>query len=1457
MTGARTPTGDPARRPANAMKPEPDTDERTQRLAAPIRFIRRTHLTQALALALIIGGALALRLFGIDWDQGQHLHPDERFLSLVLGDIRPVDGLLTYFDQAASPLNPSNHGVAFFVYGTFPLFLVEWLTRLTGLQGYDQAYLVGRAISALVDTGTVILVFVLGRRLLGIGPALLAAALMALAVHSIQLAHFFAVDTFSTFFATAALLFLVRWSDARHPRDLGLFAIAAGLAMASKLSAALLLALYALWWLAQGWKEGHLRGSWSAGGRWALQGAVAALLTALTFRLFQPYAFETGALWDWRPSATFLNAVAQQNAIQGGGYDWPPGVQWAGTTPYLFPLEQIVRWGLGPAFGLLALAGIAASGVVLWRGHAHPLGLALAWGALNFVYFGALVLKTMRYFHPIYPVLALVAAWTLAELWRRRGRLPAMSPRAGRIAVATAAALVMLGTIGWAAAFAQIYPRDHSRVAASAWVHTQIPHGAVIATEHWDDRLPLSLPGRPTTDFEFADLPVFDREDARKRAHLTSVLTTADVIVVASNRGAGSIPRMPQRYPLAARYYEALFGGELGFEPAASFTSFPSLGPWTIDDSAAEEAFTVYDHPEVSVFRRAVGDNSGLVREALASVDERGAVSVLPRIATSKQFDLSPSRADEVRTSANWPAAYADRPLGGAAAAVVWYLAALLAGLVTWPLVWRAIGWLPDAGYAAARVAGPFVVATPVWWLAGLGWMAFDTPAVVVGLAAIATAGTVAWATRGRACRPRRSGWVWIGATEAVLLAAYVGFVILRALNPDLWHPVFGGEKPMDYAHLNALVRSEAFPPHDPWYAGGQLNYYYFGHVPTAGLSKALGVAPGEAYNLGVAWYAAAAFGAIFAVGAGAWAVLRRPGIKALGVGLLSALFVLVAGNLHAGIQAVRIAGEHAGEQPSAWDVLRTLPGTIFGGDLFRDFDFWAPTRVIPETVNEFPWFTFIYGDLHPHLMNVALVGGGLIGALALVALGERTRAGGGVGVGAWAGALALQGIVLGLHRVINPWDFPTFLAVTLAALTYALWRAGRLRGRAIAATTAAAALGIAAIGQLAWWPFHRDYVDFFSGIAPTPSTTPAYQWLVVFGLPAAVVVTLMAAVLLRGRRSQRPVRRPGSVALRRPGWWGAAALAAGATSLAGLIAAGEPWSTRVWLIGIVGLTVLAMWRVRDRPILVLPAACLAAATLLTAIPEFVTVRDDIGRLNTTFKTYFQAWILLGLGAAIALPIVVARLWRHGGRLRWPRRAWAVGLAGLLVTALIYPVAATPHKLGLRIQDLPPTLDGEAFLAGGTIDDRGTLIALDSDRIGIEWIRANVAGAPTLLEGPTTIYRWGARVSVYTGLPSVVGWDWHARQQHWGYVHAVDARLDDVRELFETEDSVRARFLLDRYGVDLIYVGELERAAFAAASLEKFERMADLGVAPVFRSGPVSIYEVSETRPGRAGPVAG
>ena len=1399
----------------------------------------RARALHLLALAAVTGLALALRLLGLDWDQGHHLHPDERFLSIVLTQIRPPTDLAMYFDPATSPYSPFNQGIEFFVYGTLPLFLVDGLSSLLGLQGYDQAYLVGRAASAVADTGTVVLVYLLGRRLLGSWPGLLAALLMALAVHAIQLAHFFTVDTFATFFSTAALWLLVR--VAHNPRwlDFGLLGLAVGLALASKLSAGLLVVLVAAWWVVQGWRGRHLRSGPAAAATWLGRGAVAAIAAAIAFRVAQPYAFASASPLDWRLGEPFLAAVAQQQAIQTGTYDWPPGVQWAGTAAYLFPLEQIVRWGVGPAFGVAAVIGIGASAAVLWRGRRHPLALPLAWAALTFVYAGALVLKTMRYFHPLYPVLALVVAWLLAELWGRRQRIPRIPERLASPAIVAGGGLIVAATAAWAAAFMHIYTREHPRVEASAWVHSNVPAGAHVLTEHWDDQLPLGLPGLPHDRYSYAQLRVFDRENADKRVHLIQALSAADVLVVSSDRGAGSIPRMPQRYPLAGRYYEALWDEALGFRLAAEFESRPTLGPWAIDDASAEEAFTVYDHPRVAVFLRDAPHVAEPVAASLADVDERGAVPVLPKVAQAAPIHLTSEAAATVRRDAVWPAVYRERPLEGWPAILAWYGVGLALTLALWPLLGRALGVLPDAGYAAARVLAPALAVLPAWWLASVQLATFDTPSIIGGAGALALVSAAAWPRRRNvwaALRPRLKSALVV---EGVFLGAWVGFLALRAANPDLWHPVFGGEKPMDYAHLNAVIRSPAFPPHDPWYAGGHLNYYYFGHVPTAALSKVLGVPPGTAFNLALAGFAAAMVTAVFAVGHGVWALLRKPGWRAGLVGAAAVLLVVVAGNLQSAVQIAEISANHAAEPMSGWSVLAQIPATI-GGDLTADYDFWAPTRVIPDTVNEFPWFTFIYGDLHPHLMNLAATAAALLGALALVALGERRRRGVSAPWSSWAAVLAFQALVLGLHRVTNPWDFPTYLVVTMAALAYGLWRADAARGRNIVGLTAAVAVGLAATSHLLFLPYHQHYVDFYGGVTPTPQTTPAFQWLLIFGLPTAIVLTLAGATAAPFVAARLRARDARTAAI------GVVALLSAVALAASLIWGAEPWSARILLAGLMGTVGLAAWHARDRPHVLVPLACFAAAALLTAVPEVVAVRDDIGRLNTVFKSHLQAWVLAGLGAAVALPQVARILW--AGRWGWPialRAGWIAVLSGLVAVALIYPVAATPHKLGLRIQQLPATLDGEAFLNGGEILDEGRRISLTSDLRALTWLRENVAGAPTVVEAPTTIYRWGGRVSVYTGLPAVVGWDWHTRQQHWGYVHAVDARLDDMQELFATHDPLRARALLDRYHVDLIYIGALERAQFEGPALTKFDQMGDLGVTPAYAHGDVTIYRVT------------
>ena len=1412
------------------------------------------HVLTGTLLALTVAVAAGLRLTGIDWDQGHHLHPDERFLSILLTNIRPAPDLGTYFDPTLSPLNPFNHGIDFFVYGTFPIFVVEQIAVLLGKDGYNHTYLVGRVISAMFDVGTVLLVFVIGRRYLGVWPGLIAAALMAFSVHSIQIAHFFAVDTFATFFATLTIWFMCRYADLRLPRDLGLAGIATGLALASKLSAGLLLVLFAAWWIHAGARDGVFWGGRTSRSLWALHLIVYVVFASLAFRIFQPYAFATGSVLDWRVSPDFLSALVQQQGIQAGSVDWPPGIQWAATGAWIYPLEQMLRWGLGPIFGVVAFGSVALAVGRWWRTGRHELAIPLIWAAINVVIFGALVLKTMRYFHPIYPVLALVTAWALASLWRRQYFSGNRYRRYTQRLWQGATFVVVAGAAVWALAFVQIYGREHSRVAASRFVYDHVAPGASIAVEHWDDALPLNVSGRGRDQYVIRELRVFDHDTDAKRRHFVEVLTNSDYVILSSRRGSRSIPRLPQRYPMTAKYYAALSDGSLGFDELARFDSFPSLGPFSFDDRAAEEAFSVYDHPTVVVYeRRDKIGVLGMIGDRLASMDVRGAVQVLPRDATTRQTTLTETEQRSVESISGWPRQLLERPLGTIQSIVVWFLATWVMGVLIWPLLWLALHHLPDRGYTVARVLGPAGVVIPAWWLSSLGVARFDVPAIVLGtsLAAVVSV-IVLWFRGPKFWHSISTSARLLVAIELLAVAAFGLMLLIRASNPDLWHPVFGGEKPMDYAHLNAVIRSVQFPPHDPWYAGSKLNYYYFGHVPTAALVKTLGVLPSVAYNLAISSAFSAAAIAVFAAAFSFWIHAKRPWREAALVGVVAVGLVLLAGNLQILLQVVSLAQREAGISGVA---AMEIPGVVLGGRLAQDFDFWAPTRVIAGTVNEFPWFTFLYGDLHPHLMNYANTGVVLVGVVGLVALGERSRSGRLVGRTSWIIALAPVVLVLAIHRVTNPWDFPAYALITVSGFAYALWRSRSTRSsRELVLGIVAATILIFVGSRMIFWPFHETYVGYYGGVVPTPETTSASNWLLIFGLPIAVLVTHVMNILF-GRRVERAM--PLMPAVER-----VLVTISVVMILFSLVALGDGWSARILMAGLVMMGGVAAWRVRESPLDLAPVALFLAGVLLTSIPEFVAVRDDIGRLNTVFKLYLQAWTLLGLGAAFALPSLV-RCFTAGGAtpLIWARRLWVGGVGLLVVAAVLYPVLSTPHKVGLRIQQTDRTLDGEAYLRDGFIIDQGhepcevggeqasspgVPISLDADHRAIEWIRTNVNGSPTLAETPTTIYRWGGRISAHTGLPTLVAWDWHAKQQHWGNVHQVEARFDDTCELFATLDPWRARTLLSMLNVRLLYVGELERALYEPDAIEKFERMRSMGVRSIYRDGDTVIYRIDD-----------
>ena len=253
--------------------------------------VSRGTLFALIAILLI---AAYFRLVGLNWDSFTHIHPDERFITMVEGSLSLPNSLGSYFDTARSPLNPYNQGYNSFVYGTLPLFLGKVAGNAFGMSGYDEIHLVGRALSALFDLGSVVLIFLIGRRVYGSRAGLLAALLTAGTVTHIQQSHFFTFDTFVVFFSLAAFFFSVRlWQDP-HRYDYLLLGGSLGLAMACKINSAVFAVVVALVAIKQ-MREVTLREDakdWIAGWIGLAAWFVLSALTALVFfRVAEPYAF--------------------------------------------------------------------------------------------------------------------------------------------------------------------------------------------------------------------------------------------------------------------------------------------------------------------------------------------------------------------------------------------------------------------------------------------------------------------------------------------------------------------------------------------------------------------------------------------------------------------------------------------------------------------------------------------------------------------------------------------------------------------------------------------------------------------------------------------------------------------------------------------------------------------------------------------------------------------------------------------------------------------------------------------------------------------------------------------------------------------------------------------------------------------------------------------------------------
>jgi YYY domain-containing protein len=838
---------------------------------------------------------------------------------------------------------------------------------------------------------------------------------------------------------------------------------------------------------------------------------------------------------------------------------------------------------------------------------------------------------------------------------------------------------------------------------------------------------------------------------------------------------------------------------------------------------------------------------------------------------------------------------------------IIWYLLISILGILTFPLAYKMLPALADRGYAFSRALSLLIWSFVFWFLGSFGILRNDIGGQMFALLILLLVS--GWALR-------RTGWdeirSWLRSqrrlvitVEVLFLLAFLTMAAFRGANPE----IAGTEKPMELAFINAILRSPTLPPHDPWLSGYAISYYYFGYVMVAMLARLAGTGGNVAFNLGISL--------VFALSAsGAYGLLynllalrknkepRRPlsAPHAPLPALLGPFFLLIVSNFGGLLHLLHIgkvfwSRNQAGEWISPfWTWLdmgsyaEPPPAETFphwwwwqASRIVQDFNFSGASK--GDIIDEFPFFSFLLGDLHPHVLAMPF-------ALLAIALALNLFLGGARGKINLLGlrldlspqAFVFASVILGSLGFLNTWDFPFYVALFVGAYFLMKRNSPDEPPRSLGVYVGdffglGLALGIA--GILLYLPFYLSFSSQAGG--PIPNliyiTKGFYTWIhfgillvplfaftiylwktkgnrdqlksglmVTLGLVASLmVITLVFAGLIAGIHILQNLNPDAGIAadaylgsLGAPDWQ--EAISEG--FLRRLIHPGT-WLT---LLALLTLTFAMLWPQRsDHPTTQLfdmaqdrssslpsSATFVLLLTLVGALlvlgPEFFFLRDFFGsRINTIFKFYFQAWLMWAITAAYAMVV----LWQELRRVwRW---VFIVGMLSLLCISLTYPAMGVWSKTNHFNPPTGWTLDGSAYLVQYASDEAAAM----------DWLRHAPLGVVAEAVGGS--YSSYARMSANSGQPTVLGWDGHEHQWRGGF-EEMGSRASDIQRLYCTSIWVEALGILQQYDIRYVVVGNLERAAYAAGSkgcprgLDEGKFMFSFDV--VFQQGGITIYQV-------------
>ena len=728
-----------------------------------------------------------------------------------------------------------------------------------------------------------------------------------------------------------------------------------------------------------------------------------------------------------------------------------------------------------------------------------------------------------------------------------------------------------------------------------------------------------------------------------------------------------------------------------------------------------------------------------------------------------------------------------------------WWFFIFIIGIGFLPLASLLFSPFIDRGYIFAKIVGIAILSYAIFILGTLHLVPFFRMPVIILLITFIVTSYILFARK--SIKITKENISLFAVEEVIFLAGLFFWAYIRSFNPD----IHGLEKFMDYGFINSILRSEYFPPRDMWLTPFSINYYYFGHFTTAVLTRLSGIPPNITYNLMLATIFGFCLTGSFSIAVNLYAKLKdhvRLSIpKLLGVGMVSALLVTLSGNLHVLYSFFE-----------AYDLEKPVPIWEL---TFQPFTFpnnyWYPnaTRFIYNTIHEFPMYSWTVADLHGHVTDIAFVTLTIALLLSLFLkteslrlLSPAVRLNDSLRVKDWKKYLwhvVTIGFMTGIMYMTNAWDgFIYFLlsllvlfAITLIASSGEIFQ--RLQNAVLSALLPAGILVAGIVFTILPFSLFFDPGSLVSGIG----VLCAPEFLTNIGR--------IGPFLFEADHCQR-----------------------------------SPFWQLLMLYGFFYFFVLTFLiflarikKIERTDIFVFLLLILACA--LINVPEFLYAKDiypDHYRANTMFKLVFQAFILLSLVSGYVLMRMLT-LYKEK-HLDMKGKAlltlWVVAAWVLLTIVFIYPFLAT--KSYYNELKTFHGLSGISYLQNLHPDDYEA----------VNWINANITGQPVILEAQGDSYTDYARISSNTGLPTVLGWTVH--EWLWrGSYDIPSPRIAEVQTLYESDDLAETKSLLEKYDVEYVYFGDLEREKYQNINEEKWSELGTV----IYSTGNTVIYKLDET----------